>query len=174
MDIRKKGRGLMGVRMAVVAALATAGLAAAAYTNLQQLVNVRMSPDVLAQMPTNDFSTPQMTILCFERAMRTGDCTNLFHCFSSEYNLKNLGITNVADMSTAKMAEARTFVTNLENCINVKVCEEYVSESNAVIKVKVHETRQGNLIESGDRFDIRRIDGGWKVCDWGDILEKGW
>lgn len=164
----------MGMKLAAATVAATVGLAACAYTNMQQLVNVRITPDVLAQMPTNDFSSPQMTVLCFERAMRSGDCTNLFTCCSLEYNLRNLGMTNVAQISAAKIAEAQNFVTNLQDCINVKVVEESVSPSNVVIKVKVHESRQGNVIESGDRFDVRCFDGEWKICGWDDILEKGW
>ena len=153
---------------------AKVGFAASAYTNMQQLVNVRITPEVLAQMPTNDFSSPQMTVLCFERAMRSGDCTNLFNCCSLEYNLRNLGITNVSQISATKIAEAQNFVTNLQDCINVKVLEETISSSNVVIKVKVHESSQGRMIESGDRFDVRYLDGQWKIHGWDDILEKGW
>ena len=168
---------VLGVVFASIAALAAARgtvPSSVAYTNLQQLVNVRITPEVLAQMPTNDYSSPQMTILSFERAMRTGDCTNLFYCCSLEYNLQNLGITNVADISASRIVEAQSFVTNLQNCINVKVVEENLSPSNVVIKVKVHESRSGNTIESGDRFDIRCLGGEWKICGWDDILEKGW
>ena len=164
----------MGMKLAAVTVASIVGLAASAYTNMQQLVNVRITPEVLAQMPTNDFSSPQMTVLCFERAMRSGDCTNLFNCCSLEYNLQNLGITNVAQISAAKIAEAQNFVTNFQDCINVKVLEECLSPNNVVIKVKVHESRLGNLIESGDRFDVRYLDGQWKIHGWGDILEKGW
>ena len=153
---------------------AKVGFAASAYTNMQQLVNVRITPEVLAQMPTNDFSSPQMTVLCFERAMRSGDCTNLFNCCSLEYNLRNLGITNVSQISATKIAEAQNFVTNLQDCINVKVLEETISSSNVVIKVKVHESSQGRMIESGDRFDVRYLNGQWKIHGWDDILEKGW
>ena len=70
----------MGMKLAAVTVASVVGLAASAYTNMHQLVNVRITPEVLAQMPTNDFSSPQMTVLCFERAMRSGDCTNLFNC----------------------------------------------------------------------------------------------
>ena len=164
----------MEMRMVVVFATAMIGFSVSAYTNLQQLANVRITPEVLAQMPTNDYSTPQMTVLSFERAMRTGDCTNLFNCCSLDYNLQNLGITNVADISSSKIVEAMSFVTNLQDCVNVKVVEENISPSNVVIKIKVHESRSGNLIESGDRLDIRRVDGEWKIYAWDDILEKGW
>jgi len=174
MDMYKKGWYIMGIKLAVVTFATMVGVAANAYTNLQQLVNVRITPEVLAQMPTNDFSSPQMTILCFERAMRTGDCTNLFNCCSLEYNLQNLGTTNIADISAAKIAEAGNFVTNLQDCINVKVLEENLSPSNVVIKVKVHESRSGNMIESGDRFNVRRVDGKWKIDGWDEILERGW
>ena len=164
----------MGMKMTAATVAAMIGFAASAYTNMQQLVNVRITPEVLAQMPTNDFSSPQMTVLSFERAMRTGDCTNLFNCCSCDYNLRNLGITNVADISAARIAEAQGFVTNLQDCINVKVVEENLSQSNVVIRIKVNETRGGNTIESGDRLDVRYIDGEWKICGWDDILEKGW
>lgn len=164
----------MGMRMAVAIFAAMLGFAADAYTNLQQLVNVRITPTVLAQMPTNDYSSPQMTVLCFERAMRTGDCTNLFNCCSAEYNFQNLGTTNIADISSVKIAEAQNFVTNLQDCVNVKVVEERLSSSNVVIKVKVNESRSGNMIESGDRFDLRCIGGEWKINGWDDILNKGW
>lgn len=164
----------METRMVVVFATAMIGFSVSAYTNLQQLVNVRITPEVLAQMPTNDYSTPQMTVLSFERAMRTGDCTNLFDCCSLDYNLQNLGTTNIADISSSKIVEAMSFVTNLQDCVNVKVVEENISPSNVVIKIKVHESRSGNLIESGDRLDIRRVDGEWKIYAWDDILEKGW
>jgi len=174
MDIGNKGRFVMGMKLAAVTVASVVGLAASAYTNMHQLVNVRITPEVLAQMPTNDFSSPQMTVLCFERAMRSGDCTNLFNCCSLEYNLRNLGITNVAQISATKIAEAQSFVTNLQDCINVKVLEENLSPSNVVIKVKVHESRQGNVIESGDRFDVRCFGGQWKIYGWDDILEKGW
>lgn len=90
------------------------------------------------------------------------------------YNLQNLGITNVAEISSSKIVEAMSFITNLQDCVNVKVVEENISPSNVVIKIKVHESRSGNLIESGDRLDIRRIDGEWKIYAWDDILEKGW
>lgn len=155
----------MVMKLTVATVAAMVGLAASAYTNMQQLVNVRITPEVLAQMPTNDFSSPQMTVLCFERAMRSGDCTNLFNCCSLEYNLRNLGITNVSQISATKIAEAQNFVTNLQDCINVKVLEENLSPSNVVIKVKVHESRQGNMIESGDRFDVRCFDGQWAMED---------
>ena len=164
----------MVMKLTVATVAAMVGLAASAYTNLQQLVNVRIAPEVLAQMPTNDFSSPQMTVLCFERAMRSGDCTNLFNCCSLEYNLRNLGITNVSQISATKIAEAQNFVTNLQDCINVKVLEETISSSNVVIKVKVHESSQGRMIESGDRFDVRCFNGQWKIHGWDDILEKGW
>ena len=164
----------MGMKMTAATVAAMIGFAASAYTNMQQLVNVRITPEVLAQMPTNDFSSPQMTVLCFERAMRSGDCTNLFNCCSLEYNLRNLGITNVSQISATKIAEAQNFVTNLQDCINVKVLEETISSSNVVIKVKVHESSQGRMIESGDRFDVRCFDGQWKIHGWDDILEKGW
>ena len=171
---RQQRRFIMKMRLTAATVVAMVGLAASAYTNMQQLVNVRITPEVLAQMPTNDFSSPQMTVLCFERAMRSGDCTNLFNCCSTEYNFRNLGITNVAQISATKIAEAQNFVTNLQECINVKVLEENLSPSNVVIKVKVHELRQGNMIESGDRFDVRCLDGQWKIHGWDDILEKGW
>ena len=174
MDVKKKEGFKMGMKLKVVAATTMLCIAANAYTNLQQLVNVRMSPEVLAQMPTNDFSTPQMTILCFERAMRTGDCSNLFNCCSIEYNYQNLGITNVADIAAEKLAEAQCFVTNLQDCVNVKVQEDELSPSNVIIRVKVHEVRLGKLIESGDRFDVRCVDGEWKIFAWDDILERGW
>ena len=174
MDISNKSRFIMGMKLIAVTVAAMVGLAASAYTNMQQLVNVRITPEVLAQMPTNDFSSPQMTVLCFERAMRSGDCTNLFNCCSLEYNLRNLGITNVSQISATKIAEAQNFVTNLQDCINVKVLEETISSSNVVIKVKVHESSQGRMIESGDRFDVRCFDGQWKIHGWDDILEKGW
>lgn len=164
----------MGMKLALAVVASLVGVTADAYTNLQQLVNVRITPEVLSQMPTNDFSSPQMTILCFERAMRTGDCTNLFNCCSHEYNLQNLGTTNIVDISAAKIAEAGNFVTNLQDCINVKVLEESLSPSNVVIKVKVHESRSGNMIESGDKFDIRLVDGEWKIYGWDEILERGW
>jgi hypothetical protein len=164
----------MVMKLTVATVAAMVGLAASAYTNMQQLVNVRITPEVLAQMPTNDFSSPQMTVLCFERAMRSGDCTNLFNCCSLEYNLRNLGITNVSQISATKIAEAQNFVTNLQDCINVKVLEETISSSNVVIKVKVHESSQGRMIESGDRFDVRYLNGQWKIHGWDDILEKGW
>ena len=106
--------------------------------------------------------------------MRSGDCTNLFNCCSLEYNLRNLGITNVSQISATKIAEAQNFVTNLQDCINVKVLEETISSSNVVIKVKVHESSQGRMIESGDRFDVRYLNGQWKIHGWDDILEKGW
>ena len=48
---------------------------------------------------------------------------------------------------------------------NVKVLEENLSPSNVVIKVKVHESRQGNMIESGDRFDVCCFDGQWAMED---------
>ena len=80
MDISNKSRFIMGMKLIAVTVAAMIGFAASAYTNMQQLVNVRITPEVLAQMPTNDFSSPQMTVLCFERAMRSGDCTNLFNC----------------------------------------------------------------------------------------------
>ena len=153
----------MVMKLTVATVAAMVGLAASAYTNMQQLVNVRITPEVLAQMPTNDFSSPQMTVLCFERAMRSGDCTNLFNCCSLEYNLRNLGITNVSQISATKIAEAQNFVTNLQDCINVKVLEETISSGNVVIKVKVHESSQGRMIESGDRFDVRYLDGQWKI-----------
>ena len=92
-------------------------------------------------------------------------CTNLFNCCSLEYNLRNLGITNVAQISATKIAEAQNFVANLQDCINVKVLEENLSPSNVVIKVKVHVSRQGNMIESGDRFDVRCFDGQWVMED---------
>lgn len=164
----------MAMKLTAAAVAAMIGFAANAYTNMQQLVNVRITPEVLAQMPTNDFSSPHMTVLCFERAMRTGDCTNLLNCCSHDYNLLNLGITNVAQISASRIAAAQNFVTNLQGCINVKVAEENLSPSNVVIKVKIHEIRQGNMIESGDRFDVRYLDGQWKIHDWTDILEKGW
>ena len=164
----------MVMKLTVATVAAMVGLAASAYTNMQQLVNVRITPEVLAQMPTNDFSSPQMTVLCFERAMRSGDCTNLFNCCSLEYNLRNLGITNVSQISATKIAEAQNFVTNLQDCINVKVLEETISSSNVVIKVKVHESSQWRMIESGDRFDVRCFNGQWKIHGWDDILEKGW
>ena len=170
--VEKSVKSIITVAVATVAAMV--GLAASAYTNMQQLVNVRITPEVLAQMPTNDFSSPHMTVLCFERAMRTGDCTNLLNCCSHDYNLLNLGITNVAQISASRIAAAQNFVTNLQGCINVKVAEENLSPSNVVIKVKIHEIRQGNMIESGDRFDVRYLDGQWKIHDWTDILEKGW
>ena len=58
----------------------------------------------------------------------------------------------------------------------MKVLEENLSPSNVVIKVKVHESHQGRMIESGDRFDVRYFDGDgqWKIYGWDDILEKGW
>ena len=174
MDIGNEGRPIVGIKLAAATVAAMVGFAANAYTNMQQLVNVRITSEVLAQMPTNDFSSPQMTLLCFERAMRSGDCTNLFNCCSLAYNFQNLGITNIADLSATKIAEAGNFVTNLQDCINVKVVEENCSPSNVVIKVKVHESRLGNLIESGDRFDIQCVDGQWKIYAWEDILEKGW
>ena len=164
----------MVMKLTAATVVAMVGLAASAYTNMQQLVNVRITPEVLAQMPTNDFSSPQMTVLCFERAMRSGDCTNLFNCCSLEYNLRNLGITNVSQISATKIAEAQNFVTNLQDCINVKVLEETISSSNVVIKVKVHESSQGRMIESGDRFDVCYLNGQWKIHGWDDILEKGW
>ena len=61
-------------------------------------------------------------------------------------------------------------MTNLQDCINVKVLEENPSPSNVVIKVKVHESRQGNVIESWDRFDVRCLGGQWKIYGWDDIL----
>ncbi len=164
----------MGIKFVAAVAAITLGLALNAYTNMQQLVNVRITPEVLAQMPTNDFSSPQMTILSFERAMRTGDCTNMFNCCSLDYNSSTIGITNVAQISASRIAEAQSFVTNLQDCVNVKVVEERISSSNVVIKIKVHESRQGNIIESGDRFEVRRVGFEWKISKWDDILEKGW
>ena len=45
----------MGMKMTAATVAAMIGFAASAYTNMQQLVNVRITPEVLAQMPTNDF-----------------------------------------------------------------------------------------------------------------------
>ena len=64
----------MVMKLTVATVVAMVGFAASAYTNLQQLVNVRIAPEVLALMPTNDFSSPQMTVLRFERAMHFSKC----------------------------------------------------------------------------------------------------
>ena len=175
MDIGYKKGDFMEIKTIVVmTGVLIGGFAAGMYTNLQQIVNVRITPEILSQMPTNDFSSPQMTVLCLQRAMRSADCTNLFRCFSSEYNLRHLGITNIADVSAEKILEAQNFVVNLQNCVNVKFLDVEHSPSNAEIKIKVHEARSGYMIESGDRFNLRRIDGQWKIDAWDDILEKGW
>ena len=50
MDIGNKGRFVMGMKLAAVTVATVVGLAASAYTNMQQLVNVRITPEVLAQI----------------------------------------------------------------------------------------------------------------------------
>ena len=40
----------MGMKLAAVTVASVVGLAASAYTNMQQLVNVRITPEVLAQI----------------------------------------------------------------------------------------------------------------------------
>ena len=50
MDIGNKGRFVMGMKLAAVTVASVVGLAASAYTNMQQLVNVRITPEVLAQI----------------------------------------------------------------------------------------------------------------------------
>ena len=50
MGIGNKGRFAMGMKLAAVTVASVVGLAASAYTNMQQLVNVRITPEVLAQI----------------------------------------------------------------------------------------------------------------------------
>jgi hypothetical protein len=50
MDIGNKGRFVMGMKLAAVTVASVVGLAASAYTNMHQLVNVRITPEVLAQI----------------------------------------------------------------------------------------------------------------------------
>ena len=76
--------------------------------------------------------------------------------------------------ATTMLCIAANAYTNLQQLVNVKVQEDELSPSNVIIRVKVHEVRLGKLIESGDRFDVRCVDGEWKIFAWDDILERGW
>ena len=50
MGIGNKGRFAMGMKLAAVTVASVVGLVASAYTNMHQLVNVRITPEVLAQI----------------------------------------------------------------------------------------------------------------------------
>lgn len=156
--------------MFFVAAVCCLPLKALCYTNVQQLVGLPLSPDVLTQMPTNNYTTPHQTLLSFHRASHSGDFTNVFNCCTVSCNYRDLQITNISEIAESVIVGFRAEMTNAVVSVLDSVSERIVSDDRYLAVLRYREDRAGHVMYSRLRFDVRKNAGAWKIEEWEDLL----
>ena len=145
-------------------------LHAKGYTNINQLVGVELTEAVLVQMPTNDYSSPQMTLLSFERALHCGDFTNMYNCCTAECNYEDLQVSNIAEVAQSIIDGVRLAATNAIHSIIDSVDVRLDTDTRYKAVVRYRELKNGFTGYERMRYDVKKIDVLWKLDEWIDLL----
>ena len=161
---------MVNIRLCFCLASALVALCSVGYTNINQLVGVEISGAVLARMPTNDYSSAQLTLLSFERALHSGDFTNMFNCCTVDCNYEDLQVTNIAEVALSIIEGIRQEATNSIASVIDDVEVRVDSETEYKIIIRNRESLNGHIGYERMRFDIKRNDDVWKIDEWEDLL----
>ena len=141
-----------------------------AYTNIFDLINVPMSRDVLSLMPTNDYTCAHKTLLSFQRAMYSGDFTNMYYCLSDECVHRNMQVTNISEVALSVVEDIASLGINAP-VATIKEIQTKVDSSNRyIVVVKMAETKNGNENYERMRYELIKSDDIWKIDEWEDLL----
>lgn len=146
-------------------------LLATAYTNLTQLLNVPLSRDVVTNLPTADYSTPQKTILSFSRAAVLGDFTNMYNCCTVECNREDLEVNDLSDVSDDIVRQCRINASHdpVEKCVLIDVRNDSPTFYKVVCRYQALRPDNTNSFER-IVFEVHQRGGTWKISRWEPLL----
>ena len=141
-----------------------------AYTNIAELINRPLTEEVLAGMPTNDYTDAQMTLLSFHRALCAGDFTNMYYCLSNDCIRRNMQVTNITEVDSRIIEDISSLKTNATVMIIAEVSPRLVSSNRYAVVIKDKEVKGSAASYDWMRYEIKRIDNFWKIDEWEELL----
>lgn len=136
------------------------------FTNIQQLVGLQITTNVLNDLPESDYSTPHRTALSFERAAYEGNYSNMFYASSNALNLHDIGTTNICEVPAQVISDMRLFSAEMHHSVYTNCIIEVCSENRLQYLITSIDMAQTNKPPETFRFVIDKIDNLWKVSAW--------
>jgi hypothetical protein len=145
-------------------AVGGAGAGLAQTTNIHELLNVELTPQIVQDFPKRDATSPECVFLCFFRGAFLGDYKDLLFHFTDSNRLESAGTTNLDAISDAYTNRFQVNALNLSftNIMLKSFCLTNIQGRKRIIS-NVYSKK--GILERTEPYilDLISTNGTWKI-----------
>lgn len=136
-------------------------------TNVQQCINVELTPSILSQIPDMDCTTPQASVLGFVKGVVTGNFLTFLWPLSDAVRVRESGVSDLSLVTPSMTNQFLEFVSD-SGFSNHFVCAYSEIQTNGAVHATISvRSRSGLLVKTNDVKTILQTSNGlWRIVEW--------